>query len=138
MCDVCCCNPVMYGEVLPGWTLAQATTSLPYWKAGDWALCTGESDVQVVWADPCPAIDPGFDLSDDETDALPAAEFQASLDAIEGARAWGSRLTMINGLEMSAALFAACVACGWNRDDHGGVEGWLAQRIARAVQKAES
>jgi hypothetical protein len=137
MCDICDCNPVKYGEIMPGWTLARAATTNPYWSAGQWALLFGE-DAYVVWDDPCPVIDPMFDMSDEQIDALPEGWLKSNMAIIAATREWAKRLHYVNGMHDAAALLASCIACGWDVEEHGSPEVWLAQRVARAVQKAES
>ncbi len=126
------CNPTVCGEVMPDWTLAQAAGGSMHWRANEWALCL-RGDVEVTWKDPCPILDPLFDMSDDAIDALPSDEFDASIKVIQAVRVWGTRLHYVNGMRSASALLAACVVNGWDVEIHGSPETWLAQRVAKAL-----
>ena len=137
MCDQCDCNPVKYGEVMPGWTLARASSGSTHWKAGEWALCFLDSDADVVWEDPCPNVDTFFDMSDDEIDGVPNGEFNANMKVIDSVLEWGKHLRYVDGLRSAGLVMAACVANGWDVELHGSPETWLAQQVAKCIAASE-
>jgi hypothetical protein len=70
MCEQCSAETKSYGEVVPGWSLHQATKDGNFMKKGDFGLIN-YNDPSIIWPGHLvPIKDPSFEMTPEQLDLM--------------------------------------------------------------------
>lgn len=120
---------MVFADVIPGFSLMQATRDGHGWLAGQYGLVE-TNDPTVVFDGPL-LQDPAAGLTDDKINNLPAAECAAVERFMTVAEQFGEKLVL--DAHAGYRLVHACISKGYSPDEDGHVEFWLMHFIASQV-----
>ena len=139
MCEQCLARviDIASGEFIPDWFLVMATCDgSNIMKRGDYGLGQINDPDFVIPAALKPTVDPVFDLTDEQIDAMSEEEdekmevFHDLVDSISK-HLFADPIT---GYE----LVTACKAAGWDPEKHGwDLAYWLTHKMGEAIAKFE-
>lgn len=133
MCLQCSTQATLVKEnVLPGFSLMQATIDAPGWPAGHYGL-VHVNDPLVVFPGPL-LVDPAKGMDEDELDAMP--EWPEGCDEYMEAAQQLNQLLNFNALE-GYKLVYACTQVGYLPASDGLLGFWLLDHLATSVQADE-
>lgn len=130
MCEQCLVNPLMFGEVLPGWYLMRARRKSSMMEVGDWGLVRC-NDPDFVWST-SPIPDPTFGLTDDQINSLPdgiTKEFNLRCDKFEE--------ELYVPAYIGYLLVEAGRKVGYNQEEHGAFAYWLFHYLGHHIMITE-
>jgi hypothetical protein len=135
MCEGCCAETVLLGEVMPGWFLDQSTKDAWRRKAGDYGLYRCNDADFLFTIKPCK--DPFAGMTDEQIDVAPE-EQHTDFNAWVG-EAWefGAQLRehMTACFEVVHSLVESAKQVGYNSDVDGDFECWLFNHLAQFVRE---
>lgn len=134
MCEQCTAATKTYGEVVPHWSLIQATRDGNYMKENDFGLVNC-NDPSFIWSgDVVPLKDPTFEFTDEQFDATMSAEDDALFDKFI-ANAEILEASFKSDPESGYSLIINCMKAGYDRKKHNRFMLWLLHRIAIVMER---
>lgn len=134
MCLQCLSHAKLVKQnVLPGFSLMQATADTPEWPAGHFGLVQ-VNDPMVVFPGPL-LVDPAKGMDEDELDAMP--EWPEGCDEFMDAAQGLEQQLKVNALD-GYALVTACTQVGYKPGSDGLLGFWLLDYLASAAQSNNS
>lgn len=132
MCEQCLIAPLVWRDVLPGWTLVRARRQGNIMEVGHWGLIE-MNDPTFIWTGK-PRRDPTRGMDEAQEAAYWEAVTQEQLDELSAhesdVREVFSEISPMTGWK----LVDACLRAGYKPDRDGAVELWLEDRLARHIE----
>jgi hypothetical protein len=129
MCEQCLVKPLVWRNVLDGWSLIQATVDGSYMKAGQWGLVE-INDPTFVW-DFRPIPDPTAGMSEDEEEEFYETQTEAVERLIAHEREF--RDVLLCSPVTGWSLINACISSGFSPREHGLVDHWLLNHLGHHI-----